>query len=114
MNQDLSLACRLTAQELQVRGEEIAALADHVQDVQELPDGYAFAFSPDAQQVQILLDFIIEERACCPFFSFTLAFPSPHTMIWLRMQGREGVKEIIASSRFATAIARFGLSTKAP
>jgi hypothetical protein len=114
MNQDLPLACSLTAPELQVRGDEIAVLAEQVQAVRDLADGYAFAFPADARYAHALLDFIVAERACCPFFTFTLEFPSPHAQVWLRIQGREGVKEIIAASSFAPAIARFSTTTVTP
>ena|SRR6185437_8418617 len=105
-NQQIPLACSLTADELHVRGSEIAALGDQVQEVCELADGYAFAFASDAGIAHALLDFVVAERACCPFFTFTLAFPAPHQTVWLHVQGREGVKEIIAASGFASAIER--------
>jgi hypothetical protein len=91
MSQELPLACSLSAHDLQVRGAEIARLGEQVQVVRELADGYAFAFPAGAGQVATLLDFIVAERACCPFFTFILVFPSPHTQVWLHIQGQEGV-----------------------
>ena len=42
-----------------------------------------------------LLDFIVFERACCPFFTFELTFEPDSGPIWLRLRGQEGVKEFI-------------------
>jgi hypothetical protein len=96
---DLPLACSLSADELRARGETLAApLFARVQRVDELPDGYCFAFAPEEDGVRDVFDFVLSERACCPFFTFELAFPSPHQVVWLTIRGREGVKEIVANS----------------
>jgi hypothetical protein len=94
-HENVPLACSLTAGELRVRGEENASLFARAHDVQELPDGYRFAFPAGADGVSELLRFILAERACCPFFTFELTFPSPHQTVWLAVRGGEGVKEIV-------------------
>ncbi len=106
MNPELPLACSLTAPELRQRGAEITVLADQCTGVEELADGYALVFAADAGTARALFDFVLAERECCPFFTFTLRLPSPHQALWLNIQGSEGVKEMIASSGFASAIAR--------
>lgn len=40
--------------------------------------------------------------------------PSPHVQMWLRVEGREGVKEIVAASSFASVIARYSTATITP
>lgn len=100
---ELSLACSLSAGELRVRGEENAALFAGARSVDELPDGYRFAFPADAQSAQGLLVFILAEAACCPFFTFELTFPSPHQCILLTVRGGEGVKEIVRESMKGSA-----------
>lgn len=51
-----------------------------------------------------LLDFIAFERACCPFYSFGLRFPSPHDAIWLDVRSeRAEVKEMLRAGVFALA-----------
>ena len=92
---DVPLACSLTTDDLRVRGEENGKLFARAQGVRELPDGYRFTFPPDEEQVGSLVRFILAERACCPFFTFELAFPSPHQAVELTVRGREGVKEIV-------------------
>jgi hypothetical protein len=66
--------------------------------VQELPDGYRFAFPAEADGVRDLVEFILSERACCPFFTFDLTLASPHESVWLSLRGGEGVKEFVAAS----------------
>ena len=98
---DLPIACSLTASELRARGDEIATLFDHVMRVRELPDGYSFAFPGETSQAQALLDFIVAERACCPFFTFELTFPSPHQAVWLHVRGSAGVKDFVRETLVA-------------
>ena len=96
---DLPVACTLSAVDLRERGEEVVApLFARVERVEELPDGYRFAFPAEAGGVRELLDFILSERECCAFFTFELTFPSPHRVVWLTLRGGEGVKEFVAGS----------------
>ena len=104
--ENVPLACSLTAAELRVRGEENGALFARATGVHELLDGYRFDFPAQADQARSLLQFILAERDCCPFFTFELAFPSPHRVIQLTVRGREGVKEIVAASVAGSTIAR--------
>ena len=99
---NLPLACTLSAAELRERGEDVVApLFARAQRMQETPDGYCFAFPAEAEGVRDLLEFILSERDCCPFFTFELNFPSPHELVWLTLRGGESVKEFLAGS-FAT------------
>jgi hypothetical protein len=92
--QNVPLACSLTAAELGVRGEENASLFARAHDVEELPDGYRFAFPAEADGIPDLLRFILAERACCPFFTFELTFASPHQTVWLAERRGEGDGEV--------------------
>ncbi|HKD77161.1 MAG TPA: hypothetical protein VKB76_16765, partial [Ktedonobacterales bacterium] len=72
MSLDIPLACSLDAGQLEERGREVInPLFQQVKEVVELPDGYRFAFPANEEIVHALMDFIISERACCPFFTFT-------------------------------------------
>jgi hypothetical protein len=92
---DIPLACSLTAAELKDRGEEIDVLFARAHTLRELPDGYGFAFPGGDETAQDIVQFIVAERACCPFFTFEMTFPSPHASVWLFIRGREGVKDIV-------------------
>src|SRR5262245_60597704 len=92
---DIPLACSLTAAELKDRGQEIDVLFARAHTLRELPDGYGFAFPCGDETPQDLVRFIVAERACCPFFTFEMTFPSPHESVWLFIRGSEGVKDIV-------------------
>lgn len=65
------------------------------QEVRELADGYAIRFSVEASTIQDLAQFITYERLCCPFFDLELVVEREGGPAWLRLRGREGVKEFI-------------------
>ena len=65
------------------------------QEVRELADGYAFRFSEEASTIQDLAEFITYERLCCPFFDLEIVVEREGGPAWLRLRGREGVKEFI-------------------
>jgi hypothetical protein len=98
MDEALPIACKLSGADLQSRQGAVDALFNAVSQVRELPEGYAFAFPADANTAHALLDFVMEERECCPFFTFTLTFAAPHEAIWLGLQGGEDVKEFVRAS----------------
>lgn len=89
------LACKLTGNDLRRRGEVVDDLFQHARAVSDLLDGYRFAFPAGDDWVHALLDFVVEERACCPFYTFELASPTPHDTLWLTVRGGEGVKETL-------------------
>ncbi len=94
----LPIACTLSDEERGSREGEVDALFARMVAVRELPDGYAFAFPPESGVAHAVFDLVLAERACCPFFTFELAFPSPHERVWLRMCGGEEVKEFVRGS----------------
>jgi hypothetical protein len=61
----------------------------------ELPDGYEFEFPADKTTYQLLTEWIIEERLCCPFFEIDLRLSREDGPLWLRLTGRAGTKEFI-------------------
>jgi len=65
------------------------------QEVRELSDGYAFGFSVEGSTIQDLAEFITYERLCCPFFDLEIVVEREGGPVWLRLRGREGVKEFI-------------------
>lgn len=96
MPANIPLACTLSDDDLRVRSREVAELFAHATAVEELADGYAFAFPGGGAWPRELLDFVTFERACCLFYSFGLRFPSPHDVIWLDVRGeRAEIKEML-------------------
>ncbi len=97
--QDEEIACLLSEREAAIRGEELAVgLFTAVEEVAELPDGYAYRFSSDGSQPEPLLEFVAAERRCCPFLTFELAFAPHGGPLWLRLRGSPRVKAFIAEA----------------
>jgi len=98
MNKDQPIACDLTVFPASVR-EQIAASVPEmflaVQEVQELPNGYAFQFPNEPGRFMTLAHFVEHERQCCPFYSFALEVEPSGGPLWLRMTGGEGVKQFM-------------------
>ena len=66
-----------------------------VQEVKELPNGYAFRLSADSSTILLAAEWITFERRCCPFFNFALDIESEKQSLWLNVTGREGIKAFI-------------------
>ena len=99
---DIPIACALSDPELARRAAALEAeLFAGVLETKELPDGYAFRFPAETGWLVSLATFIAEERRCCPFFTFELVCEPGEGPIWLRLRGREGVKEFIAQQFLA-------------
>ena len=92
---EVPLACTLSGSEQVTRKDEVNDLFKHMQQVNELADGYAFRFPGSDTWANMLMQFIAVERGCCPFFTFALVFEPKQGSIWLHLRGPEGVKAII-------------------
>ncbi len=66
-----------------------------VQEVQELPDGYAFRLPSDAEMLLLVAEDLNFERLCCPFLRFTLDIAPNGAPFWLHFTGGEGVKAFL-------------------
>ena len=73
------------------------ALRSLRKSTRELPDGFEFEFPADAATYQLLAEWIGGERLCCPFFDINLQVQREGGPLWLRLTGREGVKQFIKS-----------------
>jgi hypothetical protein len=63
------------------------------QELRELPDGYALRLPAESETVRDVAEYITLERLCCPFFRFDMEVEQEGGPLWLRLTGREGVKE---------------------
>lgn len=63
--------------------------------VRELADGYEFEFPADQNTFQLVTEWAIQERLCCPFFDIAVRLDREGGPLWLRLTGREGVKDFI-------------------
>ena len=66
-----------------------------VTEILELPDGFAFRLPNEPDILVKAAEFISLEKLCCPFLGFVLEVRPEGGSIWLRLEGREGVKAFI-------------------
>ena len=71
------------------------ALRTQMKDIRELPTGFEFGLPPDGSTVQLVSEWAAGEHLCCPFFDIDLRWEREGGGFWLRLTGREGVKEFI-------------------
>jgi len=71
------------------------ALLKLKKSVRELPDGYEFEFPADQNTYQMLTEWVLQERLCCPFFDLAVRFDREGGPLWLRATGRPGTKDFI-------------------
>jgi hypothetical protein len=96
--QESPLACNMLALDAEGRKRHKAVseqMRAAVKEVQPLPDGYAFRFEAGQATILLVSEFIARERLCCPLFRFELIAEQESGPLWLRLRGREGVKEFI-------------------
>ena len=92
------IACDMSAVEPGLRGRHAANAAElfrAVEEVRELPGGYAFRLPNDSDTLHKTAEFVSLERLCCPFLGFVLEVEPEGGPVWLRLTGREGVKAFI-------------------
>ena len=98
LNEPQPLACDLTAIPASDREEHITTapqLFQTAQEVQELPNGYAFRFLNEPGKFMAIAKYIENERLCCPFFNFPLDIQANQGALWLGLTGGEGAKELL-------------------
>jgi len=71
------------------------ALRAMKKSIRELPDGFEFEFPADPKTFQLVAEWVAGERVCCPFFDIGLRLEREGGPLWLRLTGRNGVKEFI-------------------
>lgn len=86
-------ACLLTGPELEQRKKEIQEeLVQHMTGVKELPNGFMLSFSDKDQMEAKVIDFVMFERDCCPFFTFDVHMDPYHGGIELSITGNRLLK----------------------
>ena len=76
----------------------LPALRSLKKGVRELDDGYEFEFPGDRATLQLLTEWAIQERECCPFFEITLRLEPGRGAAWLRLTGEKGMAKLALSS----------------
>ncbi|HET8580780.1 MAG TPA: hypothetical protein VFL31_07260, partial [Nitrospiraceae bacterium] len=71
------------------------ALFGAVQEIRELPSGYAFRLPNEANMLLKAAEFIMRERLCCPFLGFGVEVEREGGPVWLRLTGAAGIQPFI-------------------
>jgi len=86
----------LTPEQRKRHFEELGpALRARKKSVPELPDGFAFELPADLATFQLASDWVAGEHVGCPFFDVDLHWEKEGGPLWLRLTGRDGVKQFI-------------------
>src|ERR1700733_1861119 len=86
----------LTAQARKRHFDELSpALRARKKSIRELRDGFEFEFPSDTATFQLVSEWVGGERLCCPFFDIDVHAEREGGSLWLRLTGREGVKQFI-------------------
>jgi len=64
-------------------------------EAKELADGYALRLRPGMISLVELADWVDAERKCCPFLGLAIEAERENGPTWLKITGREGVKQFI-------------------
>jgi hypothetical protein len=95
-----ALACDLGAFDAAERRRYDALRAELARarvGAEELPDGFVFLYPGEPDLFRKLSEWIILERRCCPFLSFSLRFDAEPPAVRLELVGGEGVKGFLQS-----------------
>jgi hypothetical protein len=97
--QESAFACNrlaLTSEQRKRHFDELGPkLRSLKMSVRELPNGYEFEFPADPNTVQLVAEWAVGERACCPFFDIDMRLEREGGSLWLGLTGRGGVKQFI-------------------
>jgi hypothetical protein len=86
----------LTAQQRTRHFDELSpALRARKKNIHELPNGFEFEFPPSTETFQLVSEWVSGERLCCPFFDIDVHVEREGGPLWLRLTGRDGVKQFI-------------------
>ena len=88
----LALTPQLRKRHFEQLGPKLRSLR---KSVRELKNGYEFEFPGDTATYQLLTEWAIQERLCCPFFDISLRLEPEGGPLWLQLSGRQGTKEFI-------------------
>jgi len=92
----------MTSEQRKRHFEELGpALRSLKTGVRELPNGFEFQFPSDAKTYQLLAEWAAGERVCCPFLSIDLNSEREGGPLWLRLTGRDGVKQFLQAEGMA-------------
>lgn len=99
MNSKIShtgLVCRLEGAEFQERLKALEKeIVSKITNKEETESGVRLYFDDKNNADQTLMDFVLSEKRCCPFFRFDLTLLPDSEGLILEVSGEDGAKEMI-------------------
>ena len=98
MNADTALTCNMGVFTPAQRESHIRTTTELIQivhGVQEVENGYEFAFPNESELITKIAEFISNERLCCPFLNFSLNVFSISEPVYLSLTGPLGSQEFL-------------------
>lgn len=90
-----SIACILTESKLAERKNELQKeVFSKVKKTKEIEDGFTFSFPYDEKFLLNMMEYIITEKRCCPFFNFEIKLHQTND-IQLRITGPLDAKKML-------------------
>lgn len=90
------LVCRLTGPELTKRKIKLQKeVFARVQQVEEVNEGYIFHFPDDDKLLLRIMDYMLTEKQCCPFFRYDLGIKANGEGVILKVSGTPEAKETL-------------------
>jgi hypothetical protein len=100
-NLDLPIVCdpnALTAAERERWMVVGTAMYKAVQEIEELPNGYALRLPGTAEILLLIAEDLTMDRLCCPFLSYTLDIQPDKGPFWLKIMGSQEAKAFLKMS----------------
>lgn len=97
-NDEIPIACVLSALTPEQREREHVLLKEHlmsVREVKERDDGYSFRYDPDVAVFGRMAELVALEHRCCPFLEFQLQWARAASDPWLHVRGGARVKDFV-------------------
>jgi hypothetical protein len=85
----------LTPEERNRHHELTIKLEEARLETQELPNGYALRLDSQSVSLGEIAEWVSNESRCCPFFDFMMEQERDGGARWLKLTGKDGVKDFI-------------------
>jgi hypothetical protein len=114
IDESLPVACEVAAvpEDERVRWLEVGRqFYSTVEEVLELPDGYALKLGPHA--LDVVGEYLSRDRLCCRFVRWELIVEQANGPIWLKMRGPRGTKAFMVEALERSDILRVEVARRA-
>ena len=88
-------SCSLSTRQLAERARQFSRIAGDAGAVEERDDGLMLVFPPSDETATRLLELVLAERRCCPFFHFELVFEPHPGPLRVLLRGPAGTRSLV-------------------